>query len=48
MDNPRNMKNTYWEILQLVDNKTDHEETTKLLNDLHYSFLYAVLQLEEK
>lgn len=48
MANPRNVKNTYWEILQLVDSRTDKEDTTKLLNDLHYSFLYAVLQLEEK
>lgn len=48
MANPRNLKNTYWEIFQLVDSRTDQEETTKLLNDLHYSFLYAVLQLEEK
>lgn len=48
MVNPRNVKNTYREILQLVDSRVDKEETIQLLNDLHYSFSYAVLQLEEK
>jgi len=46
MANLRNVKSTYLEILQLVDSRT--EETLKLLNDLHYSFSYTVLQLEEK
>lgn len=48
MVNPRNVKNTYWEIRQLADSIIDKEEIIKLLNDLHYSFLYAVLQLEMK
>lgn len=47
MVNPRNVKNTYQEIFQLVDSRTDKEETIKLLNDLHYSFWYAVVQLEK-
>lgn len=48
MVNPRNVKNTYWEILHLVDSRINKEETIKLINDLHYSFVHAVLQLEEK
>lgn len=48
MVNLRNAKNTYHEMLQLVDSRTDKEETIKSLNDLHYSFWYAVLQLEKK
>lgn len=47
MVNPRNVKNTYWKILQLVDSRIEKEETIKLLNDLYYSFSYTVLQLEK-